>query len=273
MQQNLDNKTQQEQELDEEYLELIKESFESGAYFKDSLDWYFLRYVNPIVDRSLMIMVSLIAAISLYFLFQIISHAFPLVEQVPIVIRDHDTSIYRPIIHELRAKNDESVKNVDEAVAKYLLTNYVKERESFDFRDSDVSEVNQKFNRVKNNSTLLEYRNFQAFMSRDNAESPVNFFGKNIYKTVKIQAVNFIRSASEDKMGKFTNFFSNEVPKKAEITFLVTTHKINEAGDEVSESQSFIAKIDFDFKGVNREAKSGVLRFIVNDYKLFKILT
>ncbi len=261
----------QQQEQLEEYFDFVKKSVDDGSYFKDALDWYMLRYVNPVVDRTFMAIVSIFAAVSLYFLVQIISNTFPLVEEVPVVIRDYDASVYRPVISELRDPKDQSIKNVDEAVAKYLLSIYVDDRESFDFRASEVSDVNIKFNRIKNNSSYSEYKNFQNFMSRDNASSPINNFGRNIYRTTKIESVDFLRNSPKNQYEKLKWLFGSKIPTEVEIKFKTETHSFDENSVEKIESENYLAKMQFSFAGLDREAKSGVLNFVVNEYKLYKI--
>ncbi len=256
-------------ELPDEYFKFVKTSVENGSYFKDSLNWYLLRYVNPICDRTLMAFAGIISCISLYFLIQIISSTFPLVEKVPIVISDHDASLYRPVIKELKKIDVNKTFTADELVAKYLLSTYVVNRESYDYRASDVSEVNTKFNRIKNNSSYGEYKNFQLFMSRENAESPLNNFGRNIYQTTEIVAINFKKE--QKNYSQFRAFFKNNIPQEAEITFTNTTHTVNEDGTQTQKRQNYLARIKFKFDGLDRDAKSGVLNFVVNEYNLFKI--
>lgn len=255
----------------DEYFQQVKEEVESGEYFKDSLDWYMSRYVNPLVDRTIMIVVAIIATISLYALYQIINSAFPLVEEVPVVIRDYDMSRYRPMISEIRDRQDPEIRNSDEAVAKYLLLTYINDRESYDFRDSKVSDVNRKFNRVKNNSSYNEYNSFQEFMSRENADSPINNFGKNIYKTTEILSFKFMRDESKNGYEKIKWLFGAKIPSKAEIRFATKTHYINADGKKAVDTENYLARIDFTFGGLDRDAKTGILNFVVNQYKLFRI--
>lgn len=268
-----DLKNQQKESMKEhgDYHEFIKSAVADRSYFKDGLDWYMLNYVNPVVDRTIMVVVSVFASVALYFLVQIISSAFPLVEEVPVVIRDYDASIYRPKIYDLYERyGHENVQNVDEAVSRYLLTNYVVERESFDFRDSNVGRVNAKFSKIKNNSSFAEYKNFQIFMSRDNANSPINSFGRNIYQTVKVTGVEFLRNENTG-YERFKAMFRTNIPKKANIKFSTFLHKMNSDGKMVSKRQDYLVKVDFSFAGLDRNAKKGVLNFVVNEYKLFKV--
>ena len=46
---------------DEKYKESIKFSMDSGNYFKDAFSWYSLTYIQPIVDRTLLLFASIIS--------------------------------------------------------------------------------------------------------------------------------------------------------------------------------------------------------------------
>lgn len=253
-----------------EYRDFVKESAVDGTYFKDALDWYLLRYVSPLCDRTVMIFVAAIGAISLFFLIQIIDGLFPLVEKVPIVIRSKDQSLYTPFIKPLRSEESGAL-TVDDAIAKYLLSIYVNDRESYDYRKSEVEDVNLKFNRMKNTSSYSEYKNFQLFMSKDNADSPLNQFGHNIYRTVEVKSVNFVKAQQQDYYIKLKSLFSSALPTEAEVRFVMTTHTFDEGNNEKANRVNYLAKVKFNFSGANRGAKSGFMNFAVNSYKLYKV--
>lgn len=256
-----------------EYLDSVKKSAADGSYFKDGLDWYMVRYVNPLCDRTIMIFVAIASLISLYCLYIIIDTAFPLVKKVPVIVRAKDQSLYLPYISPLKDKNDKTPITVDEAIAKYLLGIYVKDRESYDFRSGDIEDVNTKFARIKNNSSSLEYKNFQALMSKDNETSPINNFGLNVYRTVEIQSVVFItkEETKADYYSKLKNFLVAKIPTQAEVRFTQITKTVLENGVADEQRENYLARIDFNFAGADRDAKTGVLDFTVNNYKLYKI--
>lgn len=263
----------EEQEA-KEYLASVKQSAADGSYFKDGLDWYLVRYVNPLCDRTIMIFVAIASLISIYCLYIITDNAFPLVKKVPVVIRSNDQSKYVPYISPLKDKNDKTPMTVDEAIAKYLLGVYVKDRESYDFRAGNVEDVNTKFARIKNNSSSLEYKNFQSLMSKDNPQSPINNFGLNIYRTIEIQSIIFPKAEvaqDKDYYNKLKNFLVAKIPTEAEVRFTTVTNTVLENGVASQERENYLARINFNFAGADRDAKSGVLDFTVNNYKLFKI--
>ncbi len=258
-----------------EYLAFIKSSVDDGSYFKDALNWYFFRYVTPICDRTLLIFGAIVAAVVLFFLIQMVRSAFPLVERFPVFLYAKDQSLYFPNLIDLKPKKgeenyDQNIATVDEAVLKYLLTAYVKNREAYDFSKAEVEDVNKKFNRIRNLSTSQEYRNFQLVMSKDNSNSPINDFGQKVQKLVKIESVKLVKKQPKNFTNQAKEFLSSQIPTQAEVRFIATTKRAISDEEIKEESERYIAKINFTFDGIKKDQK-GKLGFIVSSYKLFKV--
>ncbi len=258
-----------------EYFEFIKDSVADKSYFKDGLNWYFFRYLKPVCDRTILIFGSIISVVVLYFLIEMIQNSFPLVEEKPIIVTAIDETRFYPKLISLKKRDNSynvDYKNVDQVLAKYLIEYYVKERESFDFSDGELNKVNRKYDRVKNMSSLDEYRIFQKIMSKDNPSSPINFFGQDVTRSVEIDSFNYIFE-DETNQGiaiRAKNFLISKVPQSAQVYFTATTKtKISEVNSEI-ESERFMVKIDFYFDGVNSE-NEGEIDFAIKSYELYKI--
>ncbi|MBM5782188.1 MAG: hypothetical protein FJ368_02065, partial [Pelagibacterales bacterium] len=137
-----------------------------------------------------------------------IQNSFPLVEEFPVIIKSKDQSLYFPHLVALKSKEKKEVMTVDESIAQYLLSIYVKDREGYDFSKAEISDVNKKFSRIKNTSSVDEYRRFQIIMSRDNPESPINQFGKDVSKQAEITSIVFVKKTSDSLSGKARDFIS-----------------------------------------------------------------
>ena len=165
---------------------------------------------------------------------------------------------------------DSQIRTVDEAVAKYLVSFYVKTREGFDFSKAEVEDVNKKFNYIKNTSSESEFRNFQLVMDRENPESPINFFGQDVKKIINIESVRFIRNSASLVSQRFQDFFSNKIPTEVEVRYTAITRTIDDDGNPKEVKAGYLAKMNFVFLGVKRDNQKD-LKFNVNNYKLFKV--
>lgn len=274
----MEQKIEEIDEQQKEYNEMIRNTVADGTYFKDALNWYFFRYVTAVCDRTLLIFGGIIAAVVLYCLVEMLRSAFPLVVKEPVFIRAHDQSTSFPSLIHLKPKEkekgyDPELQTVDEAVAKYLLSTYVDDRESYNFSKAEIDDVNRKFNRIRNNSSDSQYQAFQRTMSKENPDSPIYDFGQNVVKTVAIESVRFQRKEEKNFAKRALDYISIKIPTEAEIRFIATTARFDETGETKTEKSRYLAKISFRFDGINKaeNGKRSVIKFVVNDYQLFKI--
>ena len=103
--------------------EFIENSVKSGAFFKDSIDWYLVRYVRPICDRTWLGITILIALIVSYQISLVFSKAINTDSEFPIIIEAKDQSRYLPRVVDLKARTTQ-FNTVEESIAKYLLIKY-----------------------------------------------------------------------------------------------------------------------------------------------------
>ncbi|MBU6339326.1 MAG: hypothetical protein KGQ36_05105 [Rickettsiales bacterium] len=261
----------EEDNRDSEYHDFVKKSVEDGSYFEDSLDWYCLRYVSPLCERTILIIAAVISIVVLFYIYSLVKMMFPLVQTFPITIKAKDQSLYFP--HLLPLELQDEYKNsitVDEAIAKYLLSVYIKDREGYDYSKEEISDVNIKFNRLKNTSSAAEYKKFQLYMSDSNPKSPIYNFGKNVVRKIEINSVSFPTSNSDSFTKKAKDFLNLRVPTAAEVNFTATT--ISTIDDEVKkENENFVAKVGFSLLPISKGEKGKSINFMVNDYQLFKV--
>ncbi len=256
------------------YLAFVKDSVEDRSYFKDGLNWYFFRYLLPICDRTLLIFSAIIGVVILFCLVQMFQSALPLVEKIPIFVYSKDQANYFPHLVQLRlgprAKSITSTATVvDEYVARYLIADYVKNREGYDFSSGKIEDVNTKIVWVKNTSSNGEYDLFQKMIDKDNPKSPVNYLGMNIKKVVNVESVNLIRRTSTNLTEKVRVFFQDRLPFEADVKFATTLIIVNTHGVVTKVSERYLVKIIFGFGGIKKD-KSGNLDFVVKSYRLFR---
>lgn len=274
-------------EIAKEYVQYVKDSVEKNVYFKDALDWYFFQYLSPICDRTKLILGTVMALIVVYSLYQVIDSSFPLVEEKAIFVWEKDVSQYFPYLIKLKPKEgeegyDPAIQTVDEAVLKYLVGLYVKERESFEFIKFDsIVELNSELTRkrlyIEEQSSLEEYNNnYRLIVSDSSPRSPINSFGKDISKTVDIHSIKIIKEEYKDFASQAKNFLTYTIPDRAEVIFDVVTANYENEFEPKFEREKFMAKITYSFDGARLEKFKGddnkqKLNFKVTKYRLFKI--
>jgi type IV secretory pathway component VirB8 len=274
-QQNHENYLE-EDEIKNEYNEFIKESVLNGNYFKDARDWYIFRYITPICDRALLGILIIIICSTLYTIKIIGESIFPLVVSQAIFIPPNDPTIYETKLTKIRPKKNEAnfdaeVQTFDESILKYLIVNHIKNRESFDFRKGKIEDVNKKFSHVKNNSTFREYKNFQAIMSKDNKNSPIHFFGKNVIRNITINSIKFKRREGKNAIEKALFYIANSPPLEADVDFTTTTIFINDINEKDYKYERFLVKIKYDYQQIFKNTQQPNISFTINQYSLYRM--
>ncbi len=272
----------------QQHFEFVRASVKDGSYFKDGLNWYFFRYVNPFCERTILSCCAIVACIITYCLYVMIEGAFPLVEKRPIIIRSVDQSQYFPNLIPLKPhakgpgsdKYDPTITTVDEAILKYLISNYISDREGYDYSKAEIEDVNVKFNHIKNTSSDSQYREFQLYMSKDNPDSPILNFGRNVVRKTQLNSITFIKKEEVGFANKAKNFIATKIPTDADVRFTAITTTTDDNGVVKTEKQNYIAKINFAFSGAvkdnqrkdpNAVQKLETLNFVVKNYKLYKV--
>jgi type IV secretory pathway component VirB8 len=266
----VENINQENQKETKENFDAIRDSVESGEYFKDGVNWYFFRYVNPFCERTIFFISFTCIALMFYMLFNLIEASYPLVKKVPIVVKAVDESLYFPYLIKLKSQNNTNIKSVDEAVLSYLLKKYVMNRENHNYSDAEIEPINLKFNQIRNTSSSAEYINFQNFMSKNNPSSPIYDFGKDAYRKVHIDSVNFIENSPKTFSDKAKSFLIDAIPTDAEIRY--TLRYKHDNGEQTD--QKYLVKINFTFSGIHRIENNDTdptLPFRVNSYKTYII--
>ena len=254
--------------FNDEYKESVKFSIDSGNYFKDAFSWYNTVYIKPSVDRTSLIFTFVLSVFIIYNVVNLILSLLPLKEDIYIAIREKDLSKYQTIVKDISKTED--TKTTDEDILRYLLINYVEERESHNYKAANIKDFNKKLKIIENNSSVDVYNEFGNFMSKNNANGPFYFFGKNVETSVVIDSFEFIRVHRDSVFSKLKDYFNIKLlPIRAEIFYTLNT----KIGDKLV-SQKRKAVISFDFSGVEVDKKTGnylPIKFIVTSYKNYNL--
>jgi len=251
-------------EQQQEYNEFVKATVADGSYFRDAKDWYIFRYVYPICERTILFFATIFSSIVAYILVITAIESLPLKQEIAIIVRPKDQFKYFSVVKKLNDSTE--LQNIDQAVTKYLITQYVKKREGFDFRKTNLKGLNDQLNYIKNNSSASEYQKFQNLLSRENENSPINYFGKDFQRLVDIESISFLKPNNLTLVDKARDFVKVEVPNEVNIKYRIVT-KINSINIF---NERYVAIIKFKFSGVDVQSKSAP-SFVVNEYKLYKI--
>ena len=254
--------------FDEEYKESINYDVKNGSYFKEAFKWYCDTFLRTITDRTFYVFMSIMGILITYNVIQIIFMILPLKEDIFITIKEKDLTKYFTRIYDL-SKNEEAL-TTDEDILRYLIINYVVERESHNYKTGNINDVNTKLEKIRNNSSGDVYNEFNMFMSSGNINGPFYYFGKNVETTVQINSFNFIRIHRTRFIDKIKDYFNLQLlPVQAEVYYTLRT----QIGNNIT-SERRKAVVSFKFRGTeyNEEKQEySPVVFQVTGYKNYKL--
>lgn len=147
----------------------IAEKIRSGAYYKEAWDWYALKYIYPVSQRTFFIFVSIIAISITLSSMVLLYNFYPLKIHVPVVVNVGDMTLdfAKLLPVQVPEKTDPTLP-----VVEYLVKKYVEKMESYDFKRIDrqlkflqqfstpgiLQEIEQRYDTRNLDSLVLRYR-------------------------------------------------------------------------------------------------------------------
>lgn len=230
----------------------IRQSVANDSYFTHAKQWFDEVYHRPIAERSYFILIMMLSAVTIFFSTITYFSMQPLSRTVPYTIYSEDIAEELPVISALRSFPGE---DINLAIARFLLSNYVTERESYRY---DVVRLEWQFNRVRSTSGDREFQRYQRFINPENPGSPFTKYGRNAVRSVNIYD---IQMDLESNPQKATLYFTTTVVRGKErqqnnwvanITFRFPKLTVDQNTNEVlqlnPEKNSFDVAEQIDFR-------------------------
>lgn len=227
--------------------EEIARKVRDGSYFKDAQNWYSGKYLYPVAERAMMFLFASATIFALIPIATLVKTSVQSDNSVPVPIIVEDSTSHQAIISPL-AKNGETAQ---EAVAKYLISDYVKARENYSYNVmGNNDERRMLIKKIKSSSAKSVLDEYNNYMSEANPYSPLVKYKDHTKRVIDIVSVQFI-----DK---------DKASGKAKVLFKAT--EISNDGTE--QKSMWEALIHFRIPDVYTIAKTGApLRFIAGYYR------
>jgi type IV secretory pathway component VirB8 len=248
---------------DVSYRDSVKQAEAEGSFYKDGFNFFTTVYLRPIVDRTFFIFLSIVGFVIIYNVVMIVLSILPLKEDIFIFIKERDMTRYMTSIKSI--DEEKSLETTDEKVLKYLLLEYVKDREEHNYKTGNVNDFNIKLERVKNNSSADVNSDFRYFMSSENKSGPYYFFGKEVETNIKINSLNFIRVKRKNLLHKVKDYFNLKLlPIGADVYYTLTTI----IGENITVEKRK-AIIEFKSQGIEKDKNGNFLspKILITSYK------
>lgn len=180
-------------EENRELYQNIAPTVKNGEYFKDSLDWYYDKFVSPTTHRSFFIFITTISVFIVTVSISVLLSFLPLVSVEPLAVDVQDKSKFYA---QLRYIGEVGVKP-QTSVINYLATHYVKLRESYDY-----TKIQRDLDFVEKYSNEFVFKDYVKFMRPEsNSKSPVLRYRNHTARNIKPIEVALLPRKENDKLG------------------------------------------------------------------------
>ena len=223
----------------------VAHNVKNGQYFKDAREWYVQKYLCPITERTILVIMMSVLLFAAFVTITSIFSTLPIERQVPFIVKVSNSIDYYSVIKRIGINSEDPQRPLTE----HLISNYVLGRESYDY-----SKLEAQKKRVKGSSSKQVYKRFIADLSINNPTSPILLYQQEIQRTVEILSVTL---QSSDK-----SFDSALVKFKATLNNGRTGQK---------DTSIYSALIAFTISDINEISQTKTpMQFIVTEYNVQK---
>ena len=160
--------------------EEIAKSIESGRYFSDAREWYAIRYLSPIFERSILAIICCIITLIFFIQFVRFFSIFPIQKSASVVVEVDDIIHQFPQVLPLNKKG----YTAWQMIGVHLSKKYVAIRESYSYEGYYTKPGELQRHTIKRMSRNALWKSYQFNESTFNASSLVNTLGRYVKRTV-----------------------------------------------------------------------------------------
>ncbi len=223
----------------------IADKIRDGSYYTDARNWYSIKYLYPISERSMMFLFTIVALFALIPIALLFHNIAQTNNQVPFPINVPDSTYHVSVIRPLAKKSE----TAQEAVAKYLISDYVKSREEYIHQNVTADNLKKLLKKIKSSSAKPILNEYVSYMNENNPYSPLIRYKDHTNRFIKIKSLSFLDH--------------DQTSGKAKVIFEATEESIG-----TIKKSTWEVAINFRLPDVATIARTGApLRFIVGYYR------
>ena len=168
----------------------IAEKVRSEEYFREAHYMYDITIHDPMAERYFYILITAISTLILLLVVIAANSLYPLEIPVPFIYNPRDIVDDIPHIKPLRADKHETPDN---AVLRFMVTNYVVQREEY-----AIDKIDRNMNSIKLQSASDVYKNYEKSMDPRNPESPVTLYQRHSTRSVEVLSTQRIAGTTNE---------------------------------------------------------------------------
>jgi|GEM_PF-6179089 len=210
--------------MDERRKEL-NEKIESGEFFAEARDWYFKTYLYNFIERSYLILLTIIIGCLLFYNFIYYETILPIKKSIPVQIRIQDPAEEYSRLFYLG--NKEKNFNANHELIKFFTAKFVKALESYDHKNN-FQQLRVNLSYIKNLSSEEVYSYYVDKVSLRSRNSIILKYKRNLVKKVNLDY------------------------QKIEVAEIKEENKVQEIFAEKTDIRTYVATVNFEIEEITK---------------------
>jgi type IV secretory pathway component VirB8 len=231
--------------------EAITRKIESGEYFNEAMNWFHVKFTRPRTEFAYLTIICFIALAALTVAVITFVNIFPLAPGRNFVVGRHLVPNEHLLIKGIEKKGE----TADDAIIKFMISQYVKAREEY-FEDR----LDRDFRVVTTLSNDKVYNEYLEESSISNPQNPIVLYGKQASKEINIDDIRLVSS-----VGKPAH--NNEIAR-AIVDYTTVLTFLDDNTQEITHHQ---ADIPFQYRQIIVDQNTGKVstapKMVVTGYK------
>ncbi|NBX03720.1 MAG: hypothetical protein EBR02_06645 [Alphaproteobacteria bacterium] len=220
------------------------EKVRSDEYFREARVMYDVAIHDPMAERYFYVLITCISMVIFLLVIYAANSLYPLKTPVPFIYKSRDIVEDFPRIKPLRAFEGEDAKD---AVMRFLVSNYVLQREEY-----NIATIDRNIASIKSQTAKEAYEEFERFLDTRNSESPIKVYQRISTRSIEVLSVRSLVDAKTE----------------VEVIFEATVNTTVNTKTETKKSR-WLVNISFSYSGLalDDKGKPKSISFIVTKYR------
>ncbi len=197
----------------------IVKKIKNGSYFKDAISWYAIKYLYPIAERSMMFVFAIAALLALFPIATLFKNISEDTSRIPFPIYVNDSTEHFSVIKPLAQGSEEP----QEAVARYLISDYVKTREEYIYKNITSENLRKNLKKIKASSSKEVLDEYAASINENNPSSPLVKYKNITNRLIEIKSIEFLDNDKTSGKAKIVFEASEETSAEVKKSLWETT--------------------------------------------------
>lgn len=231
----------------------IAKKIENGEYFQDAREWYKHKYIFPVIERSYLILITIISVITAILTFSTFNGLFPLQKSFLIVAPVQDqVNDYAKILR--IGESGQEKEDADETLINFISGKFVGAFENYNY-ENNFQQLRSNINFLTEFASPEVLNQYKYYISIRNPNSLMLKYKQQASRKIEVKSLRLLGGTKKEIDKKFAE--EGQEPKDERQYTAIVDFISTEKTAQGENQSNWQARIDFLYSNVkyNREEK------------------